>query len=166
MSGHEEIREGLIRLAGNFGPSASLLGEVVSVDEDAGVCVINDGDVDVYDVRLRPVITGNQGVTMFPAVGSFVLAIRIEQDEEWMVIGAESIEKYRIVAGDLTLEMDGEKYQIKTGTDDLKQILNDLIEAIKNEKHMTNTGVSIAMTAASIAVFTAIDTRINSMFKS
>jgi hypothetical protein len=166
MSAQEEIRERLKRLAGDFGPAASMLGEVVSVDEAEGVCVINDGDIDVYDVRLRPVITANQGVTLFPAVGSFVLAIRIEQSDEWLLIAAEKIDKCRVVVGNIEAELDGEKVLLKKGSDDAKKLLNDFIDAVKNLKLMTNTGVTISLTAASLTTLTEIDERINELFKS
>ena len=161
----EQIRNRLSEIAGQHGPLHSILATVVSVDENELTCVLQDDDIEINDVRLSPVINSKQSVTIIPKVGSWVLAVRIENDAEWMIMAADEIDKYRVTVGDLVFEMDGEKFLIKKGNENLKKICFDWIETSKNEKHMTNSGVTISLTTASLTAYNSIKTRLNNFLK-
>ncbi len=83
MATEEQIREGFQKLAQKFGPAVSNIAIVKSVDEAKATCVLIDEDEQEYlDVRLRPVLNGKQSFLQVPKVGTYVLAIRIEDDDD------------------------------------------------------------------------------------
>lgn len=131
MTKKEQIRESLKDLAKHVGPLNSILGTVVSVDEDEKTCVIADDDIEINDVRLSPVLTNKESVIIFPKVDSWVLAIRIEEDADWMIVAAEEIDKYRVVVDDMIFEMSNDKFLVKKGADTLKQVIQLIIEAVQ-----------------------------------
>lgn len=154
MSRITQIREGLRNMAAKHGPLQTLLAEVVSVDEAAMTCVIREDGVDVYDVRLRPVLNGKESLTIFPKVGGYVLASRIEDDEEWMVIAVDEMAKFRIVAGDTIYESDGSRFLIGNAQTSVKDILNDLVdETVK------------IYAPKNVAAFAAIKIKITQLFQ-
>lgn len=164
MDKEEQIREAIRRLGSEVGPLHTLLAQVESVDEAALTCTLIDDDVEIFDVRLSPVLNGNQSVIIFPKINSWVIAIRIEHDEDWMIMAADEIEKYRITIGTQIIEMDGTQVMIKNNNDDLKTLMNDLLNAIINMKFTTNTGVTIELINA--LDFENIQTRFNAFLKS
>jgi hypothetical protein len=166
MDKHEQIRLGIAEIAKRYGPLNSVLASVLSVDETEKTCVLDLDGIELPDVRLAPVINSKQSSIAFPAVGSFVLAVRIEGDDDWMVIAADEITKYRVTIGDMVFEMDGEKFLIKKGEENLLQLMNDLIDGIENASWITSNGPTTGMFPASATVLTAIKTRFNNLLKS
>lgn len=159
MDKGEQIREGLHAMAARFGPAATMIATVDSVDEANGLCTLDDDDLLIYEVRLRALITGNENIIIVPKVGSYVLALRLENTEEWMVLACDQIDKYKIVAGNSSFEMDGELFLLKNENDTLKDLLNDLLQAIQEMVFTTNVGPTINLLNA--ATFAAIQTRVN-----
>jgi hypothetical protein len=104
---------------------------VLSVDEDEFTCVVDEDGVEINDVRLRPVINNKESVTIFPKVGSWVAITRLEDEEDWMVIAVDEIEKYRIVNGTMLFEMNNGKFLIESGAENLGKCLDDLIIEIQ-----------------------------------
>lgn len=133
MDKNEQIRLGIKSLLDNPAENKiqTVLATVDSVDEDAFTCDIDDNGVIMYDVRLRPVLNEKEGITIVPKVGSWVLATRIEDDAEWMVLAVDEVEKYRIVIGDMLFEMDNGKYLVKSGDETLGKCIDDLILQIQ-----------------------------------
>lgn len=153
MSRTQQIRDGFKVLAGNHGPLQTVLATVVSVDEDALTCVVDNDGTEIYDVQLRPVINGNKSFTLIPKVDSYVLLTRIEEDENWCVIQFDEIEKYSITADDAVFEYDGSKFKIEKGALSLHDILEDLV-----------TEVIAIYAPKNVANLTAIKTKINQLF--
>lgn len=118
-------------MAAQDGPMQTLLATVESVDLENYTCVLNDDDIIIHDVRLRPVINENESITLVPKVGSWVMAIRIEDDAEWMVIAVDEIDSYRIVAGDMLFEMKNGKFMVQSGAENLGKCIDDLILQIQ-----------------------------------
>ena len=164
MDKQQQIRDSLRRIAGEVGPLNTLLAQLVSVDEVALTCELIADGAEVYDVRLCPVLNGKQSIVFFPAVNSWVLCARIEHDEDWMIIAADEIYKYRITIGTQVFEMDGTKFLIKNGTDNLKTMMDDFFTAILNMTFTTNTGVTMALINA--PDFVALKTRFDNILKS
>jgi hypothetical protein len=131
MTKKEQILKRLQDLSSDVGPLNSLLAQVVSINEDERTCVILDDDIEIFDVRLSPVVNEKESVTIFPKEGSWVLAIRIEDDTDWMVVAADEIDKIRFKVGDVVFEQTSNGVLIKNGNDTLKDILKLIIEAVQ-----------------------------------
>jgi hypothetical protein len=81
-----EVRQLLSQFIGVNKPT--ILGTVKTVDKDECTCVIDDDGTEMHGVRLRPITGENSGIVKYPKVGAFVLAVKIEETEEWMVVSA------------------------------------------------------------------------------
>lgn len=91
----KELRGLLYEFIGENKPS--ILGAVKSVDKDECTCVIEDDGTDIPGIRLRPITGINDGVVKFPKVGAYLLAVKIETSEEWMMIEATKYESILIL---------------------------------------------------------------------
>lgn len=131
MDKKQQIRERLRALAALEGPLQTLLATVESVNLEEYTCVLNDEGIIIHDVRLRPVINNKESITLVPKVGSWVMAIRIEDDADWMVMAVDEIERYRIVSGDMLFEMNAGKFMVQSGAENLGKCIDDLIEQIQ-----------------------------------
>jgi hypothetical protein len=97
MERSEQIRSAFKKMAEKVGPAPTLLALVRTVNEANDVCELVDDDELVYsDVRLRPVVDGNQSVTLVPKVNTWALAVRLENEDEWMMIACGEVEKIKI----------------------------------------------------------------------
>lgn len=169
MATAEQIRAKLKEMAKNDGPAVSNIAKVQSVDEAKAICVLIDEDgQEFFDVRLRPVLTGNKSFILVPKTGSYVLAVRVEDDEDWMVIAADEIEKIGYYIGDTIIEIDSSGFLLQKENETLKKIMVDLIGAIKAMSFALTTPDTINGTTTALvntAQFTAIETRINQFLK-
>jgi hypothetical protein len=131
MGKEADIRQALGDFASRYGPAATMLATVVSVDANAFTCVLDDDGLEYEDVQLRPVLDGNESLTLLPKVGSWVLAIRIENTEDWMVLAAGEFSGFRIKIGTTEFYQDATGFILKKGADTMKQLLTLIIEAIE-----------------------------------
>jgi hypothetical protein len=165
----EQIRIGFERMAKMSGPAVSNIAKVKSVDEENGTCVLVDEDGQpIFNVRLRPVLTGKKSFILVPKVGSFVLAIRVEDDDDWMVIAADEVEKIGYYFGTTIVEIDATGFLFQKENETLKKILADLLVAIKAMSFILTTPDTINGSTTLLnnaAQFTAIETRINQFLK-
>ena len=168
MATPEQIREAFKKMAKHHGPAVSNIAKVKSVDENKGSCVLVDEDgQEIFDVRLRPVLSSNKSFILVPKVGSYVLAIRVEDDDDWMVIAADEITKFGYYVGNTILEIDSTGFLFKKQEETFKKILIDLVQAVKAiQLTVSTTGTATAQTGQTTSVvnladFTAIETRIN-----
>src|SRR5207237_161663 len=91
-----------------------------------------DDDFEYPGIRLRPVLDGNEALTLFPKVGTWALAVRIEDEEhEWMVMAMGEVDKWRLKIGTAIIEQDATGLLVSKGTDTLKQVLTLIIEAMQ-----------------------------------
>lgn len=127
----EEIRDALANHAKRFGPAASMIANVKTVDEVNFTCVLEDDGLTYEDVRLRPVLDGNEGLTLFPKINTWALAVRIEQGEDWMLVAAGEYDKWRLKIGTAVIEQNSTGLLIKKDADSLKDALVTLIEAVE-----------------------------------
>lgn len=86
MTRAEQLRRTLKRFASEVGPIPTVLAQVTSVDPAERTCVLDDGDIEYIDVRLRPVVDATKSITLIPKVGTWALAVRIEESDDWMVL--------------------------------------------------------------------------------
>ena len=97
----KEIRE---KLAGFFGsPASTLIAVVKSVDKTERTCVLSDEEIDYFDVRLQPVTGGTTGGVIFPKIGCVAIAVKIEDTDEWVLIGASEYESIEISIDNLKI---------------------------------------------------------------
>jgi hypothetical protein len=168
----EQIREGFEKMAKMHGPAVSNIAKVKSVNESKATCTLVDEDGQEYlNVRLRPVLTGKKSCILVPKVGSFVLAVRIEDDDDWMIIAADEVTKVGYYIGTSMLEIDATGFLLQKENETLKKLMVDLIGAIKAMSFaVSTTGTAVAQTGTTntlvnTAQFTAIETRINQFLK-
>ena len=88
-----EIRSALADFAAKYGPQLTMLATVASVNIDELTCVLDDDGIMYEDVRLRPIVDENEGLTLLPKIGTWALAIRIEDDKNWIIIELGKIDK-------------------------------------------------------------------------
>lgn len=131
MGREEQIRQLLDERAARVGPSPTMLATVKSVDDAEGTCVLWDEEtaIDYYDVRLRPVINGKESITIYPKVGSWCLAVRLENTDEWGVVACTEADKWRLKIGEAIIEQDATGLQIKKQSDSLRDALEMIIQA-------------------------------------
>ena len=169
MPTYEEIRQGMEQMAKKVGPESSNIAKVKSVDESKATCVLMDDDgLEYFDVKLRPVESENKSFVLVPKVGTFVLAVRVEDQDEWMVIAADEIEKVGYYVGGVVFEIDAEGFLLKKQNETLKLLVSDLLTAIESMSFTVATpdtinGSTTAMT--NLAQFTSIKTRFNQFLK-
>lgn len=131
-------------------PSQVLTGTVTAVDKAALTCEVDphDGGAGHVQVRLRSVVdSATNGFVIFPAVGSDVTLLLLDEDTALVV-------QYGAV----------EVYSIKTDTESLKAVLSDWLDAIGQMVFTTNQGPTISLVNA--PAFVAIKQRLNNLFHS
>lgn len=144
MATPEQIRKGFQELAARFGPQVSNIAIVKSVNENEATCVLIDEDEQEYlDVRLRPVLTGKQSFIQIPKVGSYVLAIRIEDDEDWMVIASDEVEKFLWITTTAKVEI-SDKLLFEANNQNLLSLMERLFVVI-SRGYQTNNGPTIKL---------------------
>lgn len=169
MATPEQIRKRFQDLAKEGGPAVSNIAKVKSVDEAKAICVLVDEDgQEFFNVRLRPVLSDKKSFILVPKVGSYVLAVRVEDDEDWMVIAADEIEKIGYYIGNTIIEIDTTGFLFQKDNETLKKLMVDLIGAIKAMSFALTTPDTINGNTTLLnntAQFTAIETRINQFLK-
>lgn len=169
MATAEQIRVGFQKMAKSEGPAVSTIAKVKSVDETAATCVlVDEDDQEFFDVRLRPVLSGKKSFILVPKLGSYVLAIRLEDDEDWMVVACDEIEKVGYYIGNCIIEIDATGFLFQKENETLKKIMVDLIAAIKAMSFTLTTPDTINGSTTllnNVAQFTTIVTRINQFLK-
>ncbi|OWP84351.1 hypothetical protein BWK59_05875 [Flavobacterium davisii] len=168
----EEFRKRFQDLASQYGPAVSTIAKVKNIDQDQWLCSLEDEDgQEIPAVRLRPVQSSNKSVLLLPAIGSFVLAVRVEDDEDWLIIACDKLERVGIYVEKTLLEIDKEGFLLKKENESLKAILSDLVGYIKAMSFtVSTTGSATAQSGATqilnnAADFETIETRINSLLK-
>ena len=165
----EQIRAAFEKMAKEDGPAVSNIAKVKSVDETKATCVlVDENEQEIFDVRLRPVLTGKKSFILVPKVGSLVLAVRVEDDDDWMVIASDEIERIGYYIETSIFEMDSTGFLLKKENETLRKIMVDLIGAVKAMSFTLTTPDTIngSTTLLNNATqFTAIETRINGFLK-
>lgn len=140
----EQLRARFEQMAKQSGPAVSNIATVKNVDEDNATCVLVDEDGQEFlDVRLRPVLSGNQSYLQVPKVGSFVLAVRIEDDEDWMVIAQDETEKFLWITPTAKIEV-SEKILIEANEKNLLSLMQRLFTVLETG-YTTNNGPTIEL---------------------
>jgi hypothetical protein len=164
MATADQIREGLQKMAKSQGPAVSNIATVKSVDEKKATCVLIDEDgQEIFEVRLRPVLTGNKSFILLPKVGSQVLAVRVEDDDDWMVIACDEIEKVGYYLNGVEIEFK-EKLKFNANGEKLATLMDDLFSAIGNMVFTTPNGPTTSLVNA--PQFEALKERFTNLLES
>ncbi len=133
MTIEEQLREALLKMAAKVGPTVTLLAKVLTVDETESTCVLQDDDTEIvyHNVRLRPVLDGNASQMLVPKEGTWALAVRIEDTEQYMLIACGETAKLISKIGTTTLQQSAGGFEIKKGNDSLKEVIVNMIEAVQ-----------------------------------
>lgn len=163
MATPEQIRKRFQEMAKDHGPAVSNIAKVKSVDEQNGSCVLTDEDgQEIFDVRLRPVLNGNKSFILVPKVGSYVLAVRVEDDDDWMVVGCDEITKVGFYLNDVEIEFK-DKIHMKANGENLASLIDDLFVAINNMVFTTPDGPTTSLVNA--PEFSALKQRFNQLLE-
>ena len=90
MGKESEIRAAMRQLCAT---TNTIMGEVTEVDADARTCTITDDGIEMFGIRLQTITPFDSGLVLYPAIGSVVLAVRIEESDEWVVISSSKIDR-------------------------------------------------------------------------
>lgn len=162
MSGEVEIQRAFTSLMGR--KTMTIPVTVQSVDKAKGVCVVKDGELS-FKVRLASVINeGDERFYLYPKVGSKLLIAPIEEDiNRFHVVAFSEVENLYYKSGKVVLDIDSEGFLLKKENETLKQLMADLLAAIKVMKFTTNTGSTIQL--VNIQDFIDVETRFNQFLK-
>lgn len=153
MNEAEIIRE----LANRGRVPGSVICTVKSVDTDNYTCDLTpvDGAADIIGARLTAKKSVHNTVTMFPRIGSFVIATMITRTDAFVAM-ADELETFDIKPHG--------KIDIRNDAVVLKDILNDLILELKNAIIQTPSGAG-NFSPTTTAKLDVIDNQINQLFK-
>lgn len=165
MSRIEEIRAKLKELCSKGAPQPTMLGVVKSVNEKEQTCVVEDDGLEYPKVRLSPVLTSSDGLTIIPVVGKYALCARIENDNEWYLVDAEEIYKYRLKVAQTVFEVTALGVRMSKGKDSLKSCMDDLFTAISSLTVMCNPEGSPSGTPMNLTAFKGIQIRLNNILE-
>jgi hypothetical protein len=144
MATPEYLRAGFERMAKRFAPAVSNIARVKSVNESEATCtLIDEDDQEFLEVRLKPVISDNKSFLQIPKIGTYVLAVRVEDDDDWMVIASDQVDKFLWVVGDTKLELT-DKICMEAGSQNMLSLLQRLFTVIERG-YQTNMGVTIQL---------------------
>lgn len=120
---------------------------VIGVDEDATTMEVRtsffeDADAETITVTLNAVSNNSNGYILYPAINSNVIIGNVDGPGEYTLIRASDITKAVVKIGDQVFTMDGNKYGLVKGSESMKQLLDDLVAAIKAITVTTGTGPS------------------------
>jgi hypothetical protein len=157
MNKAEKIRQLLYEMGRGVGPAPTMLAKVTSVDEAENTCVLTDDQTNLpyEDVRLRPVLDATKSITLIPKVGTWALAVRIEDEDEWMVIAVGEADKILINSPEVIFN-DGTKGglvnwpEVKAELDKTNLVVNALVQSLTNWTPVANDGGAALKTFAGI----------------
>lgn len=144
-----DIAKKLHDMAAGFGPDVSILATVKDVDTNECTCTLVDEDgQDFPEVRLRPITGVNKSILMIPSIGSYVLAVRIEGDDDFMIVACDQIDSIEVLSGQTKIEI-GDDIKINGGAlgglvkiQELTDKINALIQIFNTHTHPVPNGVS------------------------
>lgn len=157
MSEFDELFKQVIQAKGKKGKFTLNIGTVKEVENDT--CTVDNYE----DVRLNAIIDNLESqFTIYPKIGSKVIIGRLENEDNAFVIGVSEIEKVVIKIANQLFEMKDGKFTIKSGSVNLKTILNDAFEQLNKAIIMTPSGPG-NFSPADKAVFAELKSKTNQL---
>jgi len=125
-----DIRDGFIKMAAQDGPTVTELATVKAINNDDTIVVEIFNGLEIDDVRLKSVIKDGNKIILEPSLNSEVLITNIDNGGEYVVLAVESIARMYVKIGALEFELK-DKFSVKSGAASLKDILQNIIEAVQ-----------------------------------
>ena len=154
--------------------------EVNEIEKTVDVKPIDDS-AEIFDVRLQAE-SETGGLVLYPKVGSMVLVVFINKNSA-AIVNTSEIEKLKLVIENANLEIDKDKFLfkrqqvelqvdqdgflLKKENETLKNLMIDLLQAIKQMSFTVTTPVGPGVTSLlnNISVFVAIENRFKTFLK-
>lgn len=127
-------------------------------------CSPIDGSAAINDVRITADFDNANKWVLVPKVGSLVVVSFFNKDVGFVSMVNE-VSEVLYINGTTVFRVD-DKFLLASGTENLLTIMLDMLQAIIDERHMTNVGPTISLTPDSVTAYEAIKTRFNSLLKS
>lgn len=126
----DQISKQLSYFASQYGPSAVVTATVKAVNADDTVSVefAEGGTID--DCRLKSIVKDGNKVITIPAVGSEVLAGRIDNSDEFVVLAVHEITDIVEIIGDTRYSHNANGFLLAKGNDHLLKVFQLIIEAV------------------------------------
>jgi len=150
-----------------------------SLDEEAGTVTVQptDDGMPIADVKITSVAGANYGMLLYPDDDSDVVIATVDGPGEWVVLTPGKLKKAALTIGSVSFTMDSEQvnfvnsntilnmtdslFKMKTASESLFSLLNDLISYIMQLTVPTpagNSGVPI-----NVADFNSLISRLNNL---
>ncbi|MBS1740735.1 MAG: hypothetical protein JST88_09360 [Bacteroidetes bacterium] len=136
--------------------------EVTLVDGSAMTCDVKLANgTTIKDVHLKALKGSSDAVVVIPAVNSDIQMVRLQSG--WMVVRCDVAEKVvgKIDTTEFVIDKNG--YKLKCGSEDLKTLLNDLLDALMQATYTNGAGTTSP--ANNLSVFQQIKQRIPNLLK-
>jgi len=145
---NEELRKALRDFFGDI--SATMIATVKSVDKNKCTCTIENDSAEYFNVRLRPTTGSNNGIVMYPKIGTTVLTVKIESTEELAVLCATEYESIEMLVDSTVLNNGTFGGLIKI--QELTNRLNALVNVYNSHTHpVATTGTAAAQSGTATA---------------
>jgi hypothetical protein len=124
-----EVIMALRKLAAGVGPVPTLVGKCANVSVGTSEVILDVEGVSV-PVRMKVIKTGGRALTLCPKINTACIAVRIEEDEEWLLLSADEWEYWQAQVAMTEFRQDSDGFLLKKGEDSLGPLMADLIEQI------------------------------------
>jgi len=133
---------------------------VKTVDKTKKTVTVEDLEGFEYTgVRLTATVDETKAVVIYPKVGSTVLVSMIGNElEQLLVSSVREVESLDATIENTELHVDATGFRLKKGNEDLRTVLNDLIDELNKIVVIQGTSINVAATLA-------IKARLNTILK-
>jgi hypothetical protein len=142
-------------------PDSFLQGIVSGVDKAKCTCKLDVAGRIYNNVSLRSIITDDMGAVFYPEDNTNAVACRMPNSNRLFIIKMEKVESFHIKINDSELSGNNQGFTIKRGSESIKKILSDLMDAIS--QMTVTTGVGPSGTPINIASFVDLKARLNNI---
>jgi hypothetical protein len=164
MTLQEIIYQAIVKVIGDLSVDELVTGTVANVT-DTKCTVKIEGRPDMLNVSLNAFDAQlDTFVTIVPKAGSLVVAGKLSKNaQQAVVLRCSEVDRLILKIGTTELIVDAGGWDIKRGNESVKKILHDMLLKINQITVTTSAGPS--GTPINAADFTAIDNRLNDLFK-
>lgn len=158
----EKFMQAVSLLFSQVAPKNAVIGTVESLSMSDDTCKVSrEGSTTLFKVRLNAVIdTIDNKIVVYPAVGSKVLCIIIENDKkEAAIVKYGEIDSVSIKIGDSIYLVDNAGHKIERGDNNLNDLLADFIAEVQKI-------IVVQGTSPDVAALEDIKTKIGEVLKS
>lgn len=161
----QQVQDALTRFIKDRVTVSVFPAKVKTYQEDFNTVDIVDGDgIEIFDVMLSGDLGFGVSLLMKPVVGSNVIVADIgDSGTRHVVIAVSQIENIKVTIDTTSVEITNAGVSISHAGDNLKSIINDLINQIKLITVTSSAPGSPTSTPLNFAAFDVITTRVNNL---